>query len=91
MALGKQLLSSALHGPLRSKAHHSTGRVGLFAFEPTLFDDNSLGFTEDDGTFHDVLQFTNIPGPMVVLHLLQRVLVEMTDVFATPLANRPTT
>ena len=33
------------------------------ARKPALINDEGIGFTEDDCTFHDILQFANIPGP----------------------------
>src|SRR5215469_3476574 len=67
MALGESSFDHLNFTICQCRKAFVSRRVCRVACEPALINDEGIGFAEDDGTFHDVLQFANIPGPRVAL------------------------
>ena len=66
MALGQSSFD-CLHFTIQQRRNPFSWlpRLCRFDFQPALIHEEGVRFTENDRTFHDVLQFTNIPRPIV--------------------------
>src|SRR5579862_7337045 len=64
-------------------------RTGRFALQPTVVHYEGIAFTQDNGTFNDVLQLADIAGPAVGSQGLQRVPADMAQVPASGFSVTP--
>ena len=68
-------------GTCRHQGHGRPGPRGRFPLQPALLDGKGVARTQDDGALNDVLQFADVPGPVVGLKQVQGLLVDGPDLF----------
>src|SRR5712691_10437528 len=66
-------------GACRHQGHGRPGPQGRVPLQPALLDGKDVALTQDDGALNDVLQFTDVPGPVVGLKEFQGPLVDGSD------------
>ncbi len=81
VGLGKRgfdhgLLALGKRGHLAPRPLGLLGRAGL---EPRLIDDERLAIAQHHGALDHVLQFPHVPGPVVALKQLKRLLLDVAE------------
>src|SRR5712691_3506007 len=66
-------------GACRHQGPGRPGRQGGCPLQPAFLDGKGVACTQDDGALDDVLQFTDVPGPVVGLKQCQGLLADGPD------------